>query len=198
MARRYRRKTFWRQAQGETITVEAASFGTPQVEQLDGINSDASLSLYTRDAVPTLVAIVGTIIVTAARDTLGTPSTPNTEAGVYGIGIQCVPNMGIDIAVDPLSELEDEMWLWTTAGRIDATSQAQVIWNTQTNAEVVRYATNHVAPYPHNIPVRSKAKRKFEDPCSLYIHFNWTTPGGLTPFEEATCRWYLRTLWKAS
>lgn len=198
MARRYRRKTFWRQAQGAQATIEAANFGTPTVQALDGVNSDASLSLYTRDAVPTLVGILGTLIVTGTRSDSGNSPTPNTQAAIYGVGINCYDYMGISVASDPLTELEDEMWLWTTAGRLEAATQAQAYWNSQANAETTAYRAVFTAPYPNILSVRSRARRKFEDPCSLWIHFNVEEVDGLETFDDVSLRWYLRTLWMAA
>lgn len=189
MARKGRR-TFWRDAYFST---EVSTPATVVSEQMDGPNSDASISLYTRDAVPTLLRIVGTLIVTSTRAETES-SDPDTEAAVWGAGFCCMES-DADF-VSPLKQLEHEQWLQTFAGRVEHEAQAQAYGVLL--AVGIHYAINHAAPYPQIREVRSKAKRVFEDPCRLMFFGEYDNVAGLEPVASVKFTFVGRTLWLAS
>jgi len=196
MARR-RRRSFWRSANSEII-IDAAAFGSPAALKIDGTDTDASLSLYTRDAVPTLVRIQGTLILTMARADPGPSAASSSEALEWGAGFMCTHGDPGANVPSPIQDLEDEFWMQTFAGRMEANDNAIPFWNSQSNSLDYRYSLVFTAPYPQIREVSSRAKRKFEDPCNLFLVFDVQTPEGLDEPGSAKCRFIGRTLWLAS
>jgi len=188
-----RRRTFWRNALSE-IVIDSANFETPVATVLDGENADASLSLYTRDAVPTLLNIRGTLIMTMVRGDAAPSAAPETEALEWAVGFSCVH--GID-AMDPFNDLEDEFWLQTFAGRLEAQDVAIPMLKNDNSLDY-RYSLQFCAPYPNIREVNSRAKRRFEDPCNLMLNAYCEVPAGLDEPASFKVRFIGRTLWLAS
>jgi len=191
MARSRRRKTYWLGFSGD-LTIDDTSGGEGSLT----IFSDATL--MERDPAPTLVRLVGKIIVSAPRQGGATPtSTAVTPAVEYGLGLMCQEAVSTQYT-DPLDELGDERWIWTDFGGIHAPAQGQVVFDGSAPSTEFWYTPHFVAPYPREHPINARAMRKIEDPCNLVLHVHSITPFGNDDFADLQISVHVRALFKAS
>jgi len=180
-----RRRSFWRNINSEISLETPASTGNIE---LDGPSED----LYDRDAVPTLIKIIGTLWVTSTRDNVAS-TDPDTEAAIWGFGLICLEG---DEFVDPINQLEHEKWMWTTHGRVE--HEAVAMPYGVLLAVGIHYSIQHTPPYPQIREINSKSKRRFEDPCRLVAQARYENVSGLESVAGVKFRFCGRTLWLAS
>jgi len=190
MARSRRRKTFW-----------MGYSGSLEFEGGDGegglmVISDSTLADI--DPTPTLVRIVGNVLVSAARSGAGLASSfQQTQATAYGMGLMCQEGIST-VYTSPLDELGDERWLWTDMDGIHATSQSQALYDGSSPSGEQWHQLIHIGGYPRKHVINARARRKFEDPCNLVMHFHAVTPFGNDTFGDVQFQVALRMLFLAS
>lgn len=184
--KRARRETFWLGIR-DVHTIETTPAAA--AETLLGMDS-------IEDRTATLIRVVGTITFAAVRSDLSPDPAPNTEGAELGFGLMCAD--GEAVAADPLEALSDERWIYTTRRQIHAIAHPYSFWNSQANAETIRYATIHAAPYPIAIDFDVRVARKFEEPCALLACYSWEDVGSLGSMASVTFQVTGRALFKAS
>lgn len=187
MARRNRRKTFWIGASGLS---ELAAPGTAleTLIEMDDIE----------DRTATLVRVVGTAFVRAARsDLTGSTTSFNTEGAEVGLGLMCVEGLN-DFPGAIGAELTDERWMWTDKHEVHAVGHPNTYWKSNTNEAITEWFAVHSAPYPPVSRFDVRAMRKFEEPCILAGIFTWDNINGLAEMDTVHVKWNIRALFKAS
>ena len=187
---RTRRKTFWL---GFASNVE----GDPSTNE-DGVATSEwtwSQDPLAIDAAPTLVRIVGNLIILAEREDVTDQEL--TSQASWSFGIMCQQANTLE-SVEPGTPagLSDERWLYTRHGTVTALSVARPI---PTALFLIQwgFSTEHSAPYPQCYDVSVRAMRRMEDPCIFTSSLQWFTEG-FSPFAGLRARFIGRALFKAS